>query len=180
MKTKYILHGGSAQKVNGENDAFIQEILRDVPTDAKILLVYFAVGPDNYELNRIKDEANFDRNKDDKKMRFEVADEHRFVDQVGWADVVYIGGGTTPDLLGVLTKFSDLGKLFAGKIIAGESAGANALAEYGYSPTLKKWFKGLGLVPVVMVPHDDGNELDGIPDGELLELADYKYQVYWI
>ena len=61
-------------------------------------------------------------------LHFEVAQKEKFVEQLKWADVVYLcgssGGGATERLLGVLKQFDNLKHIFDGKIVAGESAGA--------------------------------------------------------
>src|SRR6188472_4190245 len=128
--TKYILHGGSAQHTNSENDAFFSEILKDTPNPVKILLVHFASSPERLTQNIERDTAQFNRVKENKDLQFEEALEERVTDQILNNDIIYFGGGTTVRLLENLTKFSNLAESFKGKVIAGESAGANSLAKY--------------------------------------------------
>lgn len=47
MKTKYILHGGFTCKDNDLNASFFHEFTSDIPTDAKILMVFFASGDED-------------------------------------------------------------------------------------------------------------------------------------
>jgi len=95
MKTKFSLHGGFASHVNLKNDAFFKEILKDTQDNLKILLVYFAKEVDRIPVNRIEDIAQFEKNKGNKKISFEVADKKSFLKQLKSADIVYLHGGTT-------------------------------------------------------------------------------------
>lgn len=82
MKTKYILHGGSAQHVNAENDLFFTEILKDTSNPTKILLVHFASEAEMEAINSAKDIAQFERARGNKSISFEVAEEFTFVEQI--------------------------------------------------------------------------------------------------
>ncbi|PIR97924.1 MAG: hypothetical protein COT89_02540, partial [Candidatus Colwellbacteria bacterium CG10_big_fil_rev_8_21_14_0_10_42_22] len=53
--TKYILHGGSAKLENDSNKKFFQELVKNVPDQGSVLLVYFAYDKDpTEEVERIK------------------------------------------------------------------------------------------------------------------------------
>ena len=83
-----------------------------------------------------------------------------------------------------LKEYKNLGGSFSGKIIAGESAGANSLSAYCYSKYGGSVIQGLALVPVKIIPHyTEGmeNSFKGIsPDIELLLLPEYKFKVFEI
>ena len=96
MKTKYILHGGSAQHTNEDNDLFFKEILKFTSDKVKILLVHFAGTEERKELNWERDTAQFIRNKGDKEIEFQLAEEDKFLEQITNSDVIYFGG---PDFL---------------------------------------------------------------------------------
>ncbi len=153
MKTKYILHGGMAHHTNLENDAFFQEILKDTPTNPKILLVYFAKELDRIPINKAEDIAQFQKNKGNKHLSFKVAEEQSFPKQVQRSDIVYLHGGATLKLLETLKKFPNLKELFQGKTIAGESAGAYALSLYCYSQSANGVIQGLGIIPIKIICH---------------------------
>ncbi len=56
------------------------------------------------------------------QISFEVANEENLVEQIKSADAVYFSGGSSKKLLGVLSKFPNLGELLSDKTVAGESA----------------------------------------------------------
>ncbi len=184
MKTTHILHGGSAQHVNSENDVFFREVLKKTSNKPRILLVHFASPPERLELNKERDTHQFLRNKGDKELFFTEAEEGKFIEQISQSDVIYLGGGTTGLLIAKLSTYPDLANNFKGKIIAGESAGANVQATYGYSKSASGIIKGLGLLPVFMYPHyEKGREkeidLTQIPDSlEKLFLANYQFRIF--
>lgn len=130
MKTKYVLHGGYAHRQNADNDAFHQEILKDISESPKILLVYFAVEKELYDANFKKDTEYFEKFAGDKKLIFEIAKQEIIVQQIGRSEVVYLAGGTTVNLLEALRKVENWKELVEGKIVAGESAGAYALSTF--------------------------------------------------
>jgi cyanophycinase-like exopeptidase len=184
MKTKYILHGGSAQHTNAENDKFFKEIFKGTGNTVKILLVHFAGTPERAEKNKKIDTAQFERVKGDKLLTFQIAFESTFYDQIAWADVVYFGGGTTVRLLEALQHFKGLKDKFAGKIIAGESAGANILTAYCYSKSGGGVIKGLGILPIKFMPHFNGEQkekLEEIPAKlAIVTLENYQFKVFEI
>lgn len=182
LMTKYVLHGGNAQDIDSRNDEFFKEILKDAPANPRILLVHFAGKPERKDINWERDTKQFERVKGDRNLTFESADEQSFLDQILTADVIYFGGGTTQRLLDTIKKFAGLKELFNGKIVAGESAGANALSAFSYSKSGGGIFQGLGIIPVKTIPHYKGEhkeDLDAIlGDLEILLLPEYKYRVF--
>ena len=72
----------------------------------------------------------------------------------------------------------------SGKIVAGESAGANVFGEFFYSPSADKIDEGLGFLPLKIIPHYSENyrgKLDNV--GKKLEsllLPEYEYKVFEI
>ncbi len=185
MKTKFILHGGFTPHEKQEDDAFFKEILKDVSEKAKVLLVYFASEIGRIPTYKEGDVAQFNKNKSERTLMFDVANERSFLKQVDWADIIYLHGGKTLKLLDVLKKFSNLKELFEGKTIAGDSAGANVLGKIFYSPSVNDIFEGLGLIPVKIIPHysekykDKADELNKYnKDLELLLLREYQYKVF--
>ena len=183
MKTAYLLHGGSAQHINSQNDLFFREILEKIKLDKiRVLLVHFAGSPERAELNKQIDSAQFERNKKDKKVIIQVATEEKFIEQMSEADVIYFGGGTTIKLLEELKVFPNLKQSFEGKVIAGESAGANFLATLCYSKSGGGIIKCLGVLPIFVYPHfEKGSPLpsEKIPDNlQKLFLPNYEYKVF--
>lgn len=182
MKTKYILHGGFPGHANPENDKFFQEILKDTSKDTKILLVYFAKELDKVPACLAEDKARFLKNKVDKKIFFEVANELQFEEQLLKTDVVYLHGGNPLKIMNTLKMFSNLKSCLAEKVVVGESAGAYALSTIFYSEHNGGILEGLGFLPIKTICHYV-KEKDGVlnsyrPDLELLVLSDYQFKVY--
>ncbi|MEA1925786.1 MAG: Type 1 glutamine amidotransferase-like domain-containing protein [Patescibacteria group bacterium] len=182
MKTKFIIHGGYAGRSNSENDKFYKEILKDVPNSTKILLVYFAKEKDAYQQMEKEDTFLFNKNKENKKISFEIATKESFVEQINKSDVIFLHGGKTPKLINILKECPDFRELIDGKVVAGESAGAYALSSCYYSKSEKGLFEGLGFVPVKIICHyvgENEEKLDECPKKlERILLKDYQYKVY--
>ncbi len=185
MKTKFILHGGFTKgKTEENNGEFYAEILKDAPEGTKILLVCFAKDDERVPIATEKVKLEFNKSKQQKKITFEVANEEFFIKQVKVADVVYFHGGTTLKLLKALKKFPNFKDSLSGKIVAGESAGANVFGKFFYSPSADKVDEGLGFLPLKIIPHYSEpykGKLDSVgKDLELLSLPEYEYKVFEI
>src|SRR3989338_17747 len=182
MKTKFILHGGFTPGGKQENDDFFQEILKSAPGKAKILLVYFAKEFDRIAKNKEEDIEQFNKNKGDRTLLFETASEELFPEQVQKADIIYLHGGHSDKLLNTLKKFPNLRQLFSGKIIAGDSAGANVLVSVFYSKTMGV-SEGFGLIHIKIICHylaENKDKLNDIkPDKETLFLPEYRVKVFY-
>lgn len=183
MKTKFILHGGFAKgKTDEDNSKFYTEILKDAPGKAKVLLVCFAKDDDRILDATTRVMAEFNKNKWQKEITFEIANNESFLEQIKSSDVIYFNGGRTLKLLDVLKKFPDFRNLFDGKIVVGESAGANVLARYFYSPNADSVGEGLGFLPIKIIPHYaeqyKGKLNDVGKDLEELDLHEYEYKVF--
>ena len=185
MKTKFILHGGFTKEKTEENSGgFYTEILKDAPEEAKILLVCFAKDDERVPITTEGVKIEFNKSKSQKEITFEVANEGLFIEQIKSSDVVYFHGGTTLKLLEALKKFPNLKNSLSGKIIAGESAGANVFGRFFYSPSADKVDEGLGFLPLKIIPHYSENykgKLDNVGQGlESLLLPEYEFKVFEI
>lgn len=183
MKTKYILHGGF-NKVNGpvqENDEFFREMLNIGKDNVKVLLVYFAESPEKIEMRIEQDCEQLTKNQGSKKLDIRIASEESFISDCQWADVVYLHGGRTVRLMAVLDKFNDLEEVFSCKVIAGDSAGANALGKLFYSKSSGEIGEGLGILPnKILVHYVDGAPdplADKLPELETIILHEYEFKV---
>lgn len=184
-KTKFILHGGfTPGNTNEDNSAFYREILKDAPDDAKILLVPFAKDADRVESCMAKTAGEFNAVNEGKSLKFETATEENLIEQVKSADVIYFHGGRSLQLREVLKKYEDLGPHMQGKTVAGESAGANCLCTFFYSPTADVVSEGLGILPIKMSPHykeEYKEKLDSVgPNLEKLCLPEYEHVVIYV
>ena len=184
MKTKFILHGGFSKEKSPvqENNKLFQEILKDAFGDVKVLLVYFAEREEMVQLRIKQDKEQLNKNKGLQDLYFKVASEKTFIQDCAWADIIYLHGGTTIKLMEALKKYQNLGQVFSGKTIAGDSAGANALGQLFYSKNSKNIGEGLKILPFKIVVHysdDMPNPLKHIkPELETLFLHEYETKVF--
>ena len=186
MQTKFILHGGFTPKTAQEDNAFFKEILKEVPQNPKVLLVYFAKEENRIAKNQEEDIAQFEKNKRDKTLSFEIANEKEFSDQVVRSDIVYLHGGSSAKILETLSKFKNLKQLLKGKTVAGDSAGANVLSICFYSRSSDKIFEGLGILPIKLIPHhseDQNEKLQELkkyyPELETVILSEYQMRILY-
>ena len=176
--TKFILHGGFDKNISYIKNEFFQETLRDTPTDVKIFLVFFAEFDEYLELRIKQCKDQFENNKSSKNLDFKMATEENFLEGCAWADVIFLSGGRTAKLIESLKKFENLKQVFDGKIVAGDSAGANVLVQLFYSRKSKEISKGLGILPLKIIVHyteDMGKPLAEIESNcETLFLHEYE------
>ncbi|MFW0861963.1 MAG: Type 1 glutamine amidotransferase-like domain-containing protein [Candidatus Komeilibacteria bacterium] len=182
--TKYILHGGYANRENPDNDKFYKEILNTDKKELSILIVLFAKPEEQQGDRKNKIIGLFEKNNKDKHLSYEVATQDGFINQLHKADIIFLHGGETLKLLDMLRKFDErysLYKLFNNKIIAGESAGAYVLSKWFYSKTEGGCFAGLSLVDVKTLCHYEGmneEKLKKCKASETLLLPEHKYKIF--
>lgn len=176
--TKYILHGGFDKNIEYIKDEFFQEMLKDTPQDVKVLLVYFAEREDLLELRIKQSNEQLEKNKGSKNLEIKIASEENFLEECVWADIICIHGGRTVKLMEALKKYQNLEQVFSGKVVAGDSAGANILGRLFFSKNSKEIGNGLGILPFKIVVHyKDGQEnpLEDVePELETLLLHEYE------
>jgi len=184
MKTKFILHGGFQKgKTDEDNRDFYTEILKGVSERATVLLVPFAKDFERRPASISKVRAEFEHVKSTRKLAFEIANEKDFIEQIRLADVVYFHGGISEKLLETLSGYPELEKAVQGKVVAGESAGANVLGRFFYSPYANSVFEGLGVLPIKIIPHykkEFAGKLDSVGlDFEKVLLPEYEHKVFY-
>jgi peptidase E len=183
MKTKFILQGGFPKSGKQENDAFFSEILSTAPYAAKILLVLFAKESDRVEKNTKEDIEQFTKNSGGKNVTFEVATEDNFIQQIQSSDIIYLHGGHTGKLLDTLKRFPDFKEIIKGKIIAGDSAGANVLCSAFYSLRIGVG-EGLGILPFRILTHyveENKDKLNSTrPELEMIILPELQFRTLFL
>ena len=94
--------------------------------------------------------------------------------------MIYLHGGHSGLLLEALKEYPNLKEAFMGKIIAGDSAGANVWAEVFYSKIIGV-SEGLGLIPIKLISHyveENKDKLSQIKQNlETVFLPEYKTKV---
>lgn len=150
--TKYILVGGYVRKAPDEGKAFCEELVKDFSgKTVKILDCMFARPKDTWEECIEKDRVFF--KKFISNFELELADPENFTEQVNSADVIYLRGGHTSPLLEILSKDLSWTHELDGKVLAGTSAGGDAIAKYYSVLSTQRTGDGLGLLPVKFIPH---------------------------
>lgn len=176
MSTKYILIGGYPHKAPDGGQAFAEELVKGFKEPVKILDCLFARPEDNWDEAFGQDKNFFTQHLPDKKLEFRMADPNKFIEQINWANAIYIRGGTTRVLVGQLNKSADWQNSLEGKTLAGSSAGANIMAKYFYGVSSLKLHKGMGFLPIKTLVHyrSDYNAPNVDWDKAENELENYK------
>lgn len=190
--TKYILHGGYTSADNELNRTFYEEIIRDVPDGGAVLLCYFASKDVDNSGKFKEDSERLKEHSHDKNLTFLLASEEDFMEQLKKSDALYIRGGSTPKLLGVLRKYDKFKENLDGKTVAGSSAGAYAIGRYSAfheDESGGQIREGLGLLPLRVVCHYESADLPPNPQAlaalenmaqelELAFLKDFEWKVF--
>jgi peptidase E len=157
---KYIFHGGCSTQENNDNTTFFAEVVKEIPKDGTLLLVYFAARNDDYT-ERIAFDSRKYRNATDTDFNIEVATRENFIHQVKDADCIYLRGGSTEKLINTLKEYPEFRSALKNKskTVAGSSAGAYALSTYFSSHYKNSASDGLGIVPVRVITHFESEKM---------------------
>ena len=150
-------------------------MVKDLATPIKVLLVYFAREKERWEEFMGYDEVKFKKAANDKKVEFVLAsdDPKKLAGQINQSNIIYIIGGSDRPLQKVFSQLSDLPALFSGKVVAGSSAGANMLAKHYYAVDREKVEKGLGVLPIKVLSHFEGDNYAGNDKDRVEALKNY-------
>ena len=181
MSTKIVLHGGYEKvATNEDNSRFFTEILKGTEGTVRVLVILFARSEDRVDSGYNKVSREFLSAADVRSIELVAATKDGFLEQIKDSDVIYFCGGETQRLQDSLNEFNGIAELMKGKVVAGESAGANILCAKSWSPSAQSWISGIGLVPVKFVPHFEESKLEVLPIGELvLTLRNYEHVVFY-
>jgi len=153
--TKFILHGGFPKEVKKFDNALFEALQNDVPDKGIVLLVYFAK-PAEFYLELYNEHLPYLKiASHGRELNYLLADEQKFMEQIKQADSLYLAGGDSLLLLEKIKHYPEFADSIRGKTVLGSSAGANILGKYFYSVYAKHVLKGLGVLAVVIRPHDN-------------------------
>ncbi|USN53101.1 MAG: Type 1 glutamine amidotransferase-like domain-containing protein [Candidatus Nomurabacteria bacterium] len=184
--TKYILHGGALKYDTVDNRAYVQEILKDVPSEPTVLFIPFARDKSLWKEFFDLTKERFSVVALEKSIHFVMASENTqtFIEQIKNADAIYTIGGETLVLLEHMRKVPMLVELWQGKTVAGSSAGAQMLSRYFYHVDSQKFHQGLGILNVKVFVHwseDKQDKLEGLESFgepcEILKIPEQKFLV---
>lgn len=157
MSTTYILHGGFSRRQSKENESFYQECVRRAGENARILLCFFAA--ETERVDELFEEMTEKFRQAGAVGTCVLATQETFSKELEVAQLVYFHGGHTPTLLLLLRQHNVTRASFVGKVVAGSSAGAYALATHSAAHSESSVRDGLGCVPVRLVCHFGSKEL---------------------
>lgn len=155
---KYILHGGYTNTLNSLNKGFFNEIVNDLSDGGRVLIVYFAREEKGWTTLFTQDEKRFKRAIQGRDIKLTIARKDGFINQVTSSDAIYMRGGTSRRLMDALKEFPEFSEAIKDKIVAGSSAGAYALSTFYYTYESKQVLRGLGILPINVICHFDGNQ----------------------
>jgi peptidase E len=152
--TKFILHGGNTSQKSKDNDDFFAEILKDLESPVKVLIIYFSRKKSEWNKLFKDDSDNFKRVIGGKKIHLVLATKNinEFRKQIQDCDALYMRGGETKWLMSQLSKVDDFSEIIKGKVVAGSSAGAYVLSKY-YMNSKGEMGKGLGILSIKTIAH---------------------------
>lgn len=157
--TLYVLAGGNDRLYSqyGEN---LGRLVKDsVKSPIKVLSCQFAKDEEEWkEVFKVWEKWFSEYFGADTESQ--LASPEIFLEQIDWADVVYLHGGHTWKQEAMIKKYTDLEKHFQGKIVIGSSAGANFLSKTYFSPKRNLIGQGSGITEINSIVHF-GSESDG-------------------
>lgn len=189
--TKYVLHGGGESVVSEANARFFRESVSGLSGRIDFLCVYFAKEKDlgvwNWDALFEQDRQQIAAACPDEQVRCHLASDNleAFVEQVRGSHVVFLRGGLTAVLTRSLSAVPALERAWKGKVVAGASAGALALARYYYDDDLGGYREGLGILPLKLICHWGPGRLGkleglrsfGDPDLDVVTIPEQEYVV---
>ncbi len=151
--TKFVLVGGYPHKAADGGRAFAEAVVQGFDEPVKFLDCLFARPHDTWAKGHAQDKELFGNAVPEKQLDMRPADPFSFMEQLTWADVLYIRGGSNEVLREALSAYRDWETVLEGKTVAGSSAGANILSTNYWSPDSLACGEGLGILPIKVIVH---------------------------
>lgn len=152
--SKYILHGGGLRTSADEGKAFFSDMAEGLGAKLNVLMCFFAqpqeAWQDKYAEWRVRTAACIPR----VTIHFGLATQSEFQEQCKHFDTLFVYGGSSRKLINEIKQIKNHGELLAGfKAVAGTSAGAIMLSQYGWDCDERKIEEGLNFVPAKVLVH---------------------------
>jgi peptidase E len=166
--TKYILNSGGLKNQPDRARKFMAETTSGLGNDIKLLLCFFAepdisTWPTRFEtMSRLLQEWS----PEGVTLRSLATDYEHFEQQVKENDAVYLHGGITDHAVKVFSQY-DLPKVFAGKVVASNSAATHMFSESFWSADERTLGHGLNVVPIRTIAHYKSHFGDDDPRGPI-------------
>jgi peptidase S51-like protein len=151
--TKYILAGGNDRLDDTYGTRLAIEIRKQFAGPVRLLSCFFA-DPEGVWSDKASYWETWFRMHLGDDLQYAVASLEQLELQVKTADVVYLHGGESNELIVERMKaFPDVAEDFAGKVVVGSSAGANYLSCKFWTRSKRQVMDGAGIVPYGMMVH---------------------------
>lgn len=172
--TKYLLNSGGISNSADKGKKFFNAIIEGLGNKPHILFCFFAKPREEWEANYEEYKAGFIKQlPKDKNPFFELAFPDKFAKQIQKADAIYIHGGDDYLLQYWLRQFP-LPKLWAGKVVATNSASSNALSTRFWTCDWRQCIDGIGILPIKFLAHYESDYGKDDPRGQINWLSAKK------
>ncbi len=159
--TKYVLNSGGVGKHPDKARLFMAEYLKGLGAKPRVLVCLFSRPREYWE----QVFAEYEKSMQDSApsgvtLQLELAFPKSFEKQIQNNDVIYIPGGDDHLTQYWLKQFT-IPKIWEGKVVAGSSAGSDALVKHYWTCDWREVGDGLGVIPIKFIPHygtDYGND----------------------
>ncbi len=162
--TRFVLAGGYPWKASDGGAAFVQACLAPAKKTATILICLFARAEAEWQQGYKDDVTRFTAHSAGSQLHFVLASRDTFAAQVQRADIIYLRGGNTQQLVTALCRDKAWLQYLDGKTVVGTSAGADAIATYYYGLDELRIGGGLGLLPIKVLVHYESDYGNGSID----------------
>lgn len=162
--TRYILVGGYPWKAADGGKAFVESCVAPADSPITILVCLFARDEAEWKQAFEDDVARFTGHLPGRSLKFVLASKDNFAEQVEKADVIYLRGGDTQQLVNELSHDKSWLDYLDNKTLVGTSAGADAIATYYYALDNPRIEHGLGLLPIKVLVHYESDYGNGSID----------------
>lgn len=155
-----ILMGGRPWVAADGGKRQVEVMLRSFRQQANLAFCLFAQDERDWAQTQRANIAMIEKFKGRTKVEYQTMTVEKFAGASAWADIIYIVGGSPPQLKAALQGQDRLAKAWDGKIIVGSSAGMDVLcAHFSYLQT-GQILDGLGWIKASCIPHwrDDGED----------------------
>ncbi|RJO59940.1 hypothetical protein C4544_06225 [candidate division WS5 bacterium] len=165
--TKYILHAGGITNSTDNGARFFNEVIKGLGNNPKILFCFFAQPRERWD-EKFQGYSQGFAERIDKSIEpsFDLAMPETFEKQINECDAIMIQGGDDHLSQYWLRQFN-IPKIWEGKVVAGSSAGSDALSAHFWTADWRECMDGLGIVPVRFIPHFKSNYGSDDPRGPI-------------
>jgi hypothetical protein len=192
LNTRYILVGGGWKSALDKASPWQRMMIDRHDGPVRVLICLFGREQPVWDERFAHVKGLFEINLGPQAL-YELALPGTFMQQIEDSDVVYLDEGDNVCMEKSLVSYRSLSLAFAGKTVAGSSAGANILSQEYYTRSLSMVRAGMGILPIKVMTHYDSQpdslhlidwpairrelQADGIGTGHVYALRENEYVV---